>query len=261
MLSLSRASLFGLSLGLAQVGCGPVQEDLGDPPPNMSTSAGGQASTASGAGSESETSAGTSGAADMMSGCDPLADPVEECGEQMRCELESLTCVEANGIVGIDGPCASTEDCVPGLACTLGYCADLCEVEAEEPCAVERVCVDAGGASPGLCLESCLLSTQACSAPGQACNRANAAGGELVAVCTGNVGTALESEACTFDDDCAGGFLCTPAAAHGVECQDAEPACCAAICELGVIGCFGAEMGCVELGILGQEQAGYCGLA
>lgn len=255
----SRVLVSVLLLAVGTWACGPEPTDFGPPPPNMTTGAGGQAS---GSGSGSSAGSETTGAGmDMGGGCDPLADPADECGDDMRCDLATLTCVDADGDVDVDGSCASTDECLPGLACYLGFCADLCDdgSEDDEQCEVDELCVSLGGDVPGLCAQSCLLATQNCDTPGQACNRGSQ-GGELVAVCTGNTGVAEEGEACSFDDDCAPGFLCTPAAAHSVECVGGASACCSVICELGVEGCFGAEMGCVELLIPGQEEAGYCGV-
>lgn len=253
--------LFGLC---SLAACGPEPTDFGPPPPNMTSSAGGQASSSSSGSSEtsgtSETETETGGVEpDLPMQCDPLADPFEECGDLMRCDLATLTCVEALGTLGVDAPCTSTDDCVPGLACHLGYCTDLCNADADpDSCAPGQRCAAFGGI-PGLCLSTCLLSLQDCAVPGQACNR-GIASGELVAVCTGNTGQAAEGFACNFDEDCAGGFLCTPAANHSVACIDDASACCAAICELGVIACMGEEMTCVELDIENQPDAGFCGV-
>lgn len=250
------------------IGCNE-ETSLGPPPSNMTgavTSSTGRGEDTVGT-DESDT-AGTDGA-DLPS-CDPFADPVEECGADQECDPSTLTCVGAVGTGLVDESCSGEGDCAPGLACDDGRCRALCDLDALdlEPgdpgtCDDGRTCasaVEAGGDLPGVCLETCSLVDQDCSLPGDGCNRVAGAGFAVAAACTSNPGFALVGEACTTDGDCTPGFLCTPESVHSLGCDNAASDCCATICDLTLLPCFGLESICYTLGIADQPESGFCGI-
>lgn len=238
-----------------------VDEPLGPPPPNVSgpvTTTG--LSTGATEGGDSGTDGGEKDL-DFSSACDPLADPLTECGPGLACDVETLACVPATGTATVDDACTDDSECSPGLVCADDRCQSLCDpsVEGEDACDDNRLCTYADDPLPGLCAEPCELVTQACTIAGDACNRALGPGPAPVAVCTTNPGAGVEGDACALDGDCFPGYLCTPAQLHTLPCAGDADFCCAPICDLLILPCFGLEPICYPIGIEAQDGAGYCG--
>lgn len=192
-------------------------------------------------------------------GCDPLLDPAQECGPDLTCDLDTLSCVPRQGVGVVDDPCVDDGECSPGLICIDERCRSLCDVEGAASCGVGEVCVDAFDPIPGLCLDDCDIIMQTCSHPDDGCNRATGPGPSLVAACTANPGMGTSDEACNVDGDCFPGHLCTDEAQHANSCIGGAPACCAPICDSFNPFCVGFEV-CTDLGITDQPGAGYCGI-
>ena len=193
-------------------------------------------------------------------GCDPLLDPLEECGADMACDLDTLTCVSREGAGVVDDVCDDDGTCSPGLICFDGRCHSLCDPEAaDSTCADAEVCVQALDPIPGVCRETCVLLDQDCTQPGDACNTGLGAGLEPVAVCTSNPGTGADGDACQVDGDCASNYLCTSTAVHSVPCLNNASACCTPICDVQLLTCLGLEPNCIPLSIPDQPDTGYCG--
>ncbi len=200
-----------------------------------------------------------------LPGCDPFGDPAIECGAAMSCDPSTRECVPALGEATLGDPCLSrggTDECAPGLSCAEGRCRSVCSSTLTDPdapggCPNESVCalVDA---TWGVCLEGCQLSLQDCNFPGEACNRVVDPEGQNVA-CTSNPGVAAEGTGCTQDSECLAGLLCTEAALHSLGCLDGAAKCCTFACDSLELPCIGAEPVCYTLGILDQEDAGFCG--
>jgi len=250
---LLRGSMMAWVLGVAPVVfCCTEEAPLGPPGQNV-TGPVTSGSVVEGDSEDSET--GTPG---DMQGCDPLADPVSECGVDMVCDLFSNTCEPAFGSGGEDDPCATDDECEPGLICASNRCRPLCDAALDEGCADTQVCAAAVAPIPGVCLDRCLLVTNSCEFPGDACKRVLGAAG-LVAACIPNPGFGAQGEACDSDPECAPGNLCTPAADHALPCANEAPSCCAPICDTRELPCFGFEPVCYTLALADQPNAGYCG--
>lgn len=175
----------------------------------------------------------------------------------MRCDVETLMCVPAPGTGVVDDECVDDDQCAAPLVCVDGRCRELCAMT--QQCANSRICTVADAPLPGLCLAPCNLLVPNCSTPSDACKRGVDADGELVAVCTYNPGAGVEGSACERDGDCEIGFVCTPANQHTLPCAEDAAACCAALCDVNQLPCFGLEPFCILLGIADQPDAGYCG--
>lgn len=205
---------------------------------------------------------------DMAVGCDPFADPTDECGAGNTCDPETGECRAASGTTMLSDTCSSeglADPCAPGLLCREGRCrqpcdpgGDLSDPAAKGSCPSEDECVLVSE-TYGICLTRCSLVQQDCTLAFEACNRAEGVD-DLVAVCTRNLGSATENEACASDGDCLAGLLCTPQAQHQTTCANMGASCCATICDSDQLGCFGIEQICHVVGIPGQETAGYCGI-
>lgn len=228
------------------------------------SASGASASLSSGASLSGDTSTDESGTEDAgpgldTAGCDPLLDPLDECGPELTCDLDTLVCVPREGAGLVGEVCVSDDACSPGLICFDGRCRSLCDPEVESTCDDGQICVHADDPIPGICRESCILLDQDCPEPGDACNTALGPGLEPVAVCSQNPGTGVDGDACQVDADCATNFLCTDAQAHTFPCTNNATACCTPICDPLLLPCFGLEPICVPLGIPGQPDTGYCG--
>jgi hypothetical protein len=180
----------------------------------------------------------------------------------MACDPETLTCVPANGFALVDDPCPNGTECMPGLVCFDDRCRELCGLDLidEDECDGGRVCTLADAPLPGMCLEPCSLILQACSSIADACNLGFGAGAAIVAVCTSNFGAGVDGDACEIDGECLPGYLCTPASVHTLACANDAAACCAPICDVLEMPCFGVEPVCHVLGIQDQPGAGFCGI-
>jgi hypothetical protein len=145
------------------------------------------------------------------------------------------------------------------LICASGRCRRPCDAELGEGCEPEQICSVAAVPIPGLCLPACELSLDACVFPSDACKRAIVAAGQVWAACVDNPGSGVTGDQCSVDTDCAPDFLCTAAARHSLPCANDASSCCAPICDTLALPCLGLEPICYELGIPGQETAGFCG--
>jgi hypothetical protein len=177
----------------------------------------------------------------------------------MACDLTSQLCVPASGTGLEDDLCLDPSECTPGLLCADGRCRRLCDAEIGEGCDADQICVVASAPIPGLCLTACALALESCPFPSDACKRVLGNGGQVRAACLDNPGFAISGDPCLTDIDCAPGFLCTPAGLHTLPCFDEAASCCAPICDIDELPCFGLEPLCYTLGIPGQEDAGFCG--
>lgn len=247
-------SWLALSACLAISSCS-VDRSLGPPGKNMSGPVT-TSSTEDSDGSDGETETGSLG---DLPGCDPLADPEQECGPEMACDLTHRVCVSATGTGLIDEFCDGDQQCSPGLICASGRCRQPCDANLEAGCGPEAICSVAPDPIPGLCLPSCVLSLGNCTIPGDACKRVIGFGGQLWAACVENDGVGLTGDACEVDRNCSANHLCTASEFHVLPCTDQAARCCAPICDLLELPCFGLEPVCHPLEIPGQETAGFCG--
>ncbi|MCA9684445.1 MAG: hypothetical protein KC457_19785 [Myxococcales bacterium] len=240
----------------------PADDPLGPAPGNMtgSVSSTGQWTTSTDEADES------SDIGDLPSGCSPFEDPQLACGTALECDPETLTCVSAPGDVDLDEPCSEETDCVAGLACYQGTCTALCDSDlvGADPedlgaCPEGQVCALASAPLPGVCRSSCLLIDQDCDSAGFACNRVDTSEG-LRAGCTPNDGFGLVGAACSIDEDCGAGRLCTAASQHTLPCDQDASACCAEVCDPLLLPCFGVEPVCYSLLIPDQPDSGFCGV-
>jgi hypothetical protein len=150
--------------------------------------------------------------------CDPVA--LSGCvGAVCAVRAETAECVPTTGRARRGAPCASADECAPGLACFTdgtggGVCERVCcpgagNCGATATCSGDGVLVDGTRSSWGRCSppRTCRL-LDATSCPEREACYVVGAGGETECLLSG---AALEGEGCERPNDCAAGLVCTGA--------------------------------------------------
>jgi hypothetical protein len=206
------------------------------------------------------------------SGCSPFA---QDCPEGEKCMaydkdgepgLDDDKCVPVlgDGVAGQpctwDGPQSGTDDCDGAHACYfvadtggewLGTCAAFCQGIADDPiCPHPLGCYIAEHSTPALCVPSCDPLVQDCIDVNAVCQWAR-----TEFLCLQRGPDVAVGEPCELETDCVAGSLCLDAE---VVPGCADTSCCAAYCELGMVGACDSVPGTgCEPFFLGPVPPGY----